>query len=161
MAHILEGSVQREGNQVRLIVQLINAREDQHMWSQTYDREVLQVLEVQSEVAQQIAEELETELSPVEVNIITEMPTQNMEAYDLFLRGRQDQFEFLMTSNMENFILAKNFFEQAAAMDSTFILPRVHLGWNYFIVPFTTGTNLQFYDSALVIAENLYGKLSG
>jgi len=85
--YVLEGSVRRVGDRVRVSAQLIDARSDAHLWAETYDRSVRDVLAIQSEVATHIAEALSAELSPVERERIGSRPTGNDEAYDLFLRA--------------------------------------------------------------------------
>src|SRR5881409_37960 len=88
---ILEGTVQRAGDKVRVNVQLIDARADSHLWANSYDRDFKDVLSVESEVAAQIADALKANLSPSESHVLAAARTENTEAYDLFLRG---QYEF-------------------------------------------------------------------
>ena len=85
VAHVLEGSVQRAGEQVRIVVQLIDAREDRHLWSETYDGQFSEVFDVQTLVAKNIAGYLEANLTQQEQARIARKPTQNMEAYDQYL----------------------------------------------------------------------------
>ena len=88
VANILEGSVQRVGNSVRVNVQLIDARTDQHRWAETYDRDLKDVFGVQSEVAKTIAAALKTSLSAAEKAALSTAPTKNEKAYEHYLRGR-------------------------------------------------------------------------
>ena len=88
VANILEGSVQKAGDSVRINVQLIDARNDAHLWAQTYDRRMSNVFVVESEVAQQIAEVLKAQLSPRETSALAAPPTLNAAAYDQFLQRR-------------------------------------------------------------------------
>ena len=88
---ILEGAVQRAGDKVRVNVQLIDSNSDAHLWAKSYDRELKDVLAVESEVAEQIADALKANLSPSESHVLAAVRTQNTEAYDLFLRA---QYEF-------------------------------------------------------------------
>src|SRR5512140_3049253 len=88
---IVEGTVQRAGDKVRVNVQLIDARADTHLWANSYDRDFKDVLAVESEVAAQIADALKANLSPSESQVLAAARTANAEAYDLFLRG---QYEF-------------------------------------------------------------------
>ena len=88
VAHILEGSVQRLGDQVRVNVQLIKAEGDSHLWADTYDRKLTDVFAVESEVAQRIADSLEARLTGHEQEQVSNVPTQNPQAYDEYLRGR-------------------------------------------------------------------------
>jgi TolB-like protein/Flp pilus assembly protein TadD len=89
VSHLLEGSVQRAANRVRVNAQLIDARNDTHMWAETYDRELADVFAIQSEIAQTIANQLRAKLSPREEAVIHEKPTSDMAAYDLYLRAKE------------------------------------------------------------------------
>ena len=88
VAHLLEGSVQRAGNKVRVNAQLIDARTDVHQWAENYDRPLDDVFAIQSEIARTIAEQLRAKLSPNEKAAISEPPTHDLEAYDLYLRAK-------------------------------------------------------------------------
>ena len=88
VAYILEGSVRRESNRVRINAQLIDARTDQHVWNDTYDREITDLFELQSELARRISFALRANLSPREKASLQIHPTANMAAYELFLRAR-------------------------------------------------------------------------
>jgi TolB-like protein len=87
VAHVLEGSVQKAGDQVRVNVQLIHAETDAHLWAEVYDRKVADILSVQSEIASTIANALQVKLSSRERQAVTAKPTENTEAYDAYLRG--------------------------------------------------------------------------
>ncbi|PYL37075.1 MAG: adenylate/guanylate cyclase domain-containing protein, partial [Verrucomicrobia bacterium] len=87
VAHILEGSVQKSGDAVRVNVQLIKAANDSHLWADTYDRRLTDIFSVESEVAKAIADQLRAHLSGREEQVITAKPTDNPEAYDAYLRG--------------------------------------------------------------------------
>jgi TolB-like protein/class 3 adenylate cyclase/Flp pilus assembly protein TadD len=88
VAHLLEGSVQRAANKVRVNAQLIDARNDAHLWAQTYDRDLADVFAIQSEIAKTIADELKAKISPIEKAAIEKPPTTNLTAYDLYLKAR-------------------------------------------------------------------------
>ena len=88
VAHILEGSVQKAGDAVRVNVQLINAASDAHLWAETFDRKLTDIFAVESEIAKTIAETLQARLTGSEKNSIAKMPTVNQEAYELYLKGR-------------------------------------------------------------------------
>src|SRR5207248_1839828 len=130
---ILEGSVRRIGNRVRVNVQLINADTDEHMWAEDYDRDLTDVFAIQTDLAQQIVRELQAKLSPMEKAQIERRPTQNSEAYLAFMQGhemfyRADKFR----SNTEK---AEQLFEKATKLDPNFAgafaaLAWVH-DWNY------------------------------
>jgi tetratricopeptide (TPR) repeat protein len=87
VAHVLEGSVQRAGNKVRVTAQLIDARTDAHLWAQTYDRDLADVFAIQSEIAQAIADQLQAKLSPNEKQAIEQSPTTNVVAFELYSRA--------------------------------------------------------------------------
>jgi TolB-like protein/Tfp pilus assembly protein PilF len=130
---ILEGSVRRIGNRVRVNVQLINADTDEHMWAEDYDRDLTDVFAIQTDLAQQIVRELQAKLSPMEKAQIERRPTENGEAYLAFMQGhemfyRADKFR----SNTEK---AEQLFEKATRLDPNFAdafaaLAWVH-DWNY------------------------------
>jgi TolB-like protein/class 3 adenylate cyclase/Flp pilus assembly protein TadD len=88
VAHLLEGSVQRAGAKVRVNAQLIDARNDAHLWAETYDRDLADVFAIQSEIAKTIADELKAKISSIEKAAIEKPPTTNLAAYDLYLRAR-------------------------------------------------------------------------
>jgi TolB-like protein len=89
VAHVLEGSVQRAANRVRVSAQLIDARTDAHLWAERYDRELADVFAIQSEIAQQIAQQLQAALSPNEKAAIGARPTADVPAYDLYLQAKE------------------------------------------------------------------------
>src|SRR5205823_9916491 len=87
VANILEGSVQKAGDQVRVNVQLINAQTDAHRWADTYDRKLTDIFAVESEIAKSIADSLQAKLTGREEQALAVKPTNNPEAYDAYLRG--------------------------------------------------------------------------
>jgi TolB-like protein/Tfp pilus assembly protein PilF len=87
VANILEGSVQRDGRRVRVTAQLIDARTDTHIWADHYDRELADVFAIQSELAEQIVSQLQVKLSPAEKAVIEERPTNDLQAYDRYVRA--------------------------------------------------------------------------
>src|SRR5881296_3837011 len=88
VAHLVEGSVQRSGNRVRVNAQLVDARTDRHLWAQTYDRDLADVFAIQSEIAKTIADQLQAKLSPREKNAIELPPTSDISAFDLHARAK-------------------------------------------------------------------------
>ncbi len=88
VAHVLEGSVQRAANKIRVIAQLIDARNDAHLWAQTYDRDLADVFAIQSEIAKAIADQLQAKLSPNEKKAIEQPPTTDLAAFDLYSRAK-------------------------------------------------------------------------
>src|SRR4029434_1532955 len=95
VAHVVEGSVQRAANKVRVNAQLIDARNDAHLWAQTYDRDLADVFAIQSEIAKAIAEQLQAKLSPNEKKAIEQPPTTDLAAFDLYSRAKS----LLVTAN--------------------------------------------------------------
>jgi TolB-like protein len=91
VATVLEGTVQRAGEKVRVNVQLLDARADTHLWAKSYDRHLKDIFAVQSEVAEEIAQTLRAKLSPSEANAVGAAPTSDTEAYDLFLKGEYEE----------------------------------------------------------------------
>ncbi len=89
VANVLEGTVQRNGNRVRVSTQLIDARKDQTIWAESYDRDLTDIFAIQSDVAQTVAAKLAATLSPAEKKRIEAKPTDNLEAYDLYLRAKE------------------------------------------------------------------------
>jgi TolB-like protein/Tfp pilus assembly protein PilF len=95
VANVVEGSVQRSGNRVRVNAQLLDARTDAHLWAQTYDRDLADVFAIQSEIAQAIADQLQAKLSPNEKKAIEQPPTTDLAAFDLYSRAKS----LLLTAN--------------------------------------------------------------
>src|SRR5213080_2773101 len=89
VSHVVEGSVQRAGDRVRVNVQLIDARNDTHVWAEHYDRDVADVFTVQTEIAQQIANQLKANLSPAEKAAIAERPTADLLAYAYYTKAKE------------------------------------------------------------------------
>lgn len=118
---VLEGSVRKAADRVRITVQLIDARADRHLWAETYDRRltVANLLDIQANVAEAIATALETELRPDERRLIQERSTENLEAYDLFLRGN-DYFNRGLGD--PGVVVAAEMYERAVALDPSFLL---------------------------------------
>lgn len=116
---ILEGSVRRSGNKVRLNVQLIDANTDEHVWANDYDRDVTDVFAIQSDLAQKITEALQAKLSPAERSQVTRKPTENGEAYLAFVEANN------LASSMEDFERLKQseqLYERAVELDPNFAL---------------------------------------
>src|ERR1043166_2429379 len=127
VANVLEGSVQKAADKVRVNVQLIDARADSHLWAKTYDRDIKDVFAVETEVAQEIADSLRAKLSPAEASTVASVPTQDTAAYDLFLKG---EFEYRFASaslRPERFDQAATWYEQAIARDPNFAIAIAHL----------------------------------
>ncbi len=124
---VLEGSVRRAGSRVRIVGQLIDARTDEHLWAETYDRELKDVFAIQSEVAQQIAAALRATLSPAEKKRIEQNPTRNLAAYDQYLKGRELYYRYRKADNES----ALGLFQKALELDPGFALAYAGLGDAY------------------------------
>ena len=113
VTNILEGSVQKSGEQVRITVQLINATTDAHLWAETYDRKLTDIFGVETEVAQGIAASLEARLTGREQQQVAAIPTKNPQAYDAYLRG----VALLTYPSLDEVKKARDFFRQAVELD--------------------------------------------
>lgn len=122
VATVLEGSVQKAADKVRVNVQLIDARADSHLWAKTYDRDMKDVFQIQTEVAQEIADSLQAKLSPAEANTVASAPTKDTQAYDLFLKGEFEQRVANSNFRPESFDQAARWYKEAIARDPNFAL---------------------------------------
>jgi serine/threonine protein kinase/tetratricopeptide (TPR) repeat protein len=117
-AYVLTGSLRRAGNRLRITTQLVDTATDFPMWSERYDREMKDVFEVQDEIARKIAEALRVTLSPQELEALAIKPTENLQAYDLYLRGKR----YARRQTRQDLEFALQMFENAVAMDPSFAL---------------------------------------
>src|SRR5882757_354937 len=118
VATLLEGSVRRIGNRVRVNVQLINADNDEHIWAEDYDRDLTDVFAIQTDLAQKIASALQAKLSPSEKARLDRRPTQNSDAYLLFIQA--EQYANRPDHPRESMLNAEHLYEQAIKLDPTF-----------------------------------------
>lgn len=130
VATVLEGSVRRVGNQIRIVAQLIDAESEGHLWAETYDKELTQIFAIQSDVAQRIAAALKTKLSPSEKEKIEKKQTENTEAYQLCLKGRF----YWNKRNKEGFEKAIYYFNQAIGKDPAYALAYAGLADVYAVM---------------------------
>jgi len=159
---ILEGAVQKAGDKVRVNVQLIDALVDKHLWAKSYDREFKDVLSVESEVAEQIAEALKANLSPSESLALATAGVRDTEAYDLFLRGEYESRRAESIPAEETYDRADAFYRQALARDPNFAeaaaaLARMRLLRRWFVSPFAPAELEEvksLIDRALALAPN-------
>jgi TolB-like protein/class 3 adenylate cyclase/Flp pilus assembly protein TadD len=114
VANVVEGSVQRSGNRVRVNAQLISARNDAHLWAQTYDRDLADAFAIQSEIAKAIADQLQTKLSPAEKNAIEQRPTSDLTAFDEYSRAKT-----LILTATSNVVGEKNLLQATELLNST------------------------------------------
>jgi TolB-like protein/class 3 adenylate cyclase/Tfp pilus assembly protein PilF len=120
VAHILEGSVQKSGDAVRVNVQLIKAANDSHLWADTFDRKLTDIFSVESEVAKAIAEQLRAHISGREEQVIAAKPTGNVEAYDAYLRGLA--YSQKAAATPANSLAAQKYLREAVRLDPKFAL---------------------------------------
>jgi serine/threonine protein kinase len=154
ISHIVEGSVQRAANRVRVNVQLLDARTDAHLWAQTYDRDLADVFAIQSEIAQAIADQLQAKISPKDKEAITERPTKDLAAYDLYLRAKEllseRSWNFDTTRKRENYLKAVQLLDQAVARDPAFSLAYCQLAYAHDLIYWFS---IDRTESRLALAE--------
>ena len=131
VAHIVEGSVQKSIDQVRVNVQLINALTDAHLWADTYDRKLTDIFAVETEIAKTIAESLQAKLTGSEKSSMAKVPTANPEAYELYLKGR---FFWNKRSGVD-LRKAIDYFNQAIAKDPNYALAYAGLADSHMLLP--------------------------
>jgi TolB-like protein/class 3 adenylate cyclase/Tfp pilus assembly protein PilF len=127
VAHILEGSVQKSADAVRVNVQLIKAANDSHVWADTYDRKLTDIFSVESDIAKSIADQLRAKLTGQEEKAITDKPTNNPEAYDAYLRGLAYTLKTLNTP--ANALGAQKYLREAVRLDPHFALAWARLSY--------------------------------
>ena len=120
VAHILEGSVQKSGDAVRVNVQLIKADNDSHLWADTFDRKLTDIFSVESEIAKAVADQLQARLTGQEEQVIAAKPTDNPEAYDAYLRGLA--YTLKTGNNPANALAAQKYLREAVRLDPKFAL---------------------------------------
>jgi TolB-like protein/lipoprotein NlpI len=135
--HILEGSVQKANDQVRVNVQLINALTDAHLWADTYDRKLIDIFSVESEIAKTIADTLQAKLSGSEKQMMAAAATTDTTAYELYHKGRS----LWEKRSGDNIPKAIAFYEQAIARDPNYALAYAGLAKAYILLPFYAGAD--------------------
>jgi TolB-like protein len=159
VASILEGSVQKIGNNVRITAQLIEAKTDVHLWSEIYDKDLSDIFSIQSEVAQNVAKELKATLTSIEKEQIKKYQTEDPEAYNLYLQGRffvEKRTEAGLRKSIE-------YFEKAVAIDPNYALDYAGLADAYFLLPWYSQMprlegftkSKEYVNKALSIDKNL------
>jgi TolB-like protein len=140
VAYLLEGSVQKSGDAVRVNVQLIKAANDSHLWADTFDRKLTDIFAVESEIAKGIAESLQAKLTGREEQAIAVKPTNNPEAYDAYLRGLAFDARSAPFPSLE----AAGFYERAVQLDPSFAIAWARLSrtnaHRYFFNPADTAS---------------------
>ena len=158
VANVVEGSVQRSGNRVRVNAQLVDARNDAHLWAQTYDRDLADVFAIQSEIAKAIADQLQAKLSPNEKAAIEKPPTTDLAAFDLYTRAKTLLLS-LSSTTQQNLQQAIELLNQAVARDPAFFEAYYQLvyaqGWAYSVYGDHTPGRLALAEAALQAATRL------
>ncbi len=162
VANVMEGSVQRAGDRVRINVQLIDADTDEHLWAEIYDRELTtnNLFDIQSEIAKAIAGALEATLTDSELADVADVPTENVEAYDLYLQGRR----FAQNETVSGYQTAIDLFSESLALDPNFKsawigLARAHMTnyWVYGGDPVNRDLTLEAIERARSIDPDFAG----
>jgi TolB-like protein/Tfp pilus assembly protein PilF len=160
VAHLLEGSVQRAANRIRVNAQLIDARSDAHLWAQTYDRDLADVFAIQSEIAKAIADQLQAKLSPSEKSAIEQPPTSDVTAFDLYSRAKN----LILSTSFSavarpKLVQAVDLLNQALARDPSFFLAQCQLAYAhdqlYFIFGDHTAERRALAEAAVQAAFRL------
>lgn len=160
---ILEGSVQKSGNEVLINVQLIDAGNDKHLWAEAYPRTLENLFGVEGEVAQKIADALKTRLTPTETASVNRLPTQNAAAYDAFLKGEYELQRAEASWQQQTFLSADADYLKAIELDPGFALAHAKLAYcrmrrHWFATPLTAaelGAVKASIDRAFVLAPDL------
>jgi adenylate cyclase len=151
VANVLEGSVQKSGDAVRVTVQLIRALTDSHLWAETYDRKLIDTFGVESDVAQKIASSLEAKLTGSEQRAIAARPTENSEAYQLYLKGRF----FWNKRTGQDLKVALDYFQKAVAADPNYAAAYAGIGDTCMLIPlFSAGTPKEYFPKAEAAARH-------
>ena len=146
VAHILQGSVQKSGDIVRVNVQLIKAVNDSHLWADTFDRKLTDILSVESEVAKAIADKLRAKLTGEEEQVIAAKPTDNPEAYDAYLRGLA--YNVQTTYTPANALGAQKYLREAVRLD-----PKFALSWALLSIADSRGYIAQSLEPTVALRE--------
>ena len=159
VANVVEGSVQRSGNRVRVNAQLVDARTDRQIWGQTYDRDLADVFAIQSEIAKAIAEQLQAKLSPREEKAIERPPTGDIAAFDLYTRAKNLLLIGLSSTMKANLLQAADLLNQAVSRDPSFFRAYCQLAYAhdalYFLGFDHTAARLALAEAAVQAATRL------
>jgi TolB-like protein len=155
--YIVEGSGQKYGNKFVLRVQLIAAGNEKHLWGKSYDREIREtsdIISMQSEIAQSIAAELETIITPEEKQLINKIPTTNLTAYDFYQQGREEYIKYWIKGDTTALRKAEDFYHKSLKYDSTFAQAYSGLAMLYWDKHFWKEYfSKNFMDSILILTN--------
>ena len=156
--YIVEGSGQKYGNTIRLRIQLIEAGTDRHLWAESYEQELNEtrdIFSIQSQIARAIAAELKAIITPEENQLIAEIPTTNITAYDLYQRGREEHSRYWNDNNIiEALEKAEDYYNQALEFDKEFALAYIGLARVYWNKHYNSEFFAEnFMDSVLILTD--------
>lgn len=155
VSHVLEGSVQKIEDEMKVVVQLILAKEDRHIWQNSYREKVADIFQLQSQIAKNIADELEIQLTPLEEISIEKPPTENLIAYDYYLRAVQYNHNWGFSRNRSDYENAVLLYRKAEREESTFALPlvgRAKLFWQAAVLSTFLSQEIDI-DSILILCN--------
>jgi adenylate cyclase len=153
--YVLEGSVRRADGQVRITTQLIDATQDHHLWSERYDRSLKDIFVLQDEIVQKIVTTLKLQLSLWEQGVLVRKTTDNLEAYDFYLRGMESALRAYYGTNKQANVQAQQLLEKAIELDPAYAEAYVGLGLTYFYDGFYRWSpdRTQSFDQALELLQ--------
>jgi TolB-like protein len=163
VAHVLEGSVQRVANKIRVNAQLVDARNDAHLWAQTHDRDLADVFAIQSEIAKAIADQLQAKLSPNEKRAIEQPPTTDLAAFDLYSRAKSLILTAFFSATADSDRRkAIELLDEAVKRDPSFFDAYCQLAWAHETLYATTGSDhtparLALAEAAAGCCRNAFG----
>jgi TolB-like protein/AraC-like DNA-binding protein len=155
VGYLLEGSLQKDNNQFRLILQLVRTNDESYIWSDIYDGDWKDIFSVESEVAEAVAKQLKAVITPEEIQLIRKTPTTNLTAYNYYLRGNDEleKYEFVLKRDFITLKKAQNLFQKALELDSTFALAYTGLAAVQFWISRNNFFSDKYLDSVLIFAN--------
>jgi len=155
VTHLLEGSVQRIGMELKVVVQLILADEDRHIWQESFEQPMEDIFQMQGTIAKKVAEQLEIALTTEEERFIETPPTENLKAYDFYLRANQNHNNYSLTRDKTYFDNAIALYHRAEKEDPTFALPLADRAWLYWSgINSSIGLAQQIISDSILILSN-------
>jgi TolB-like protein/AraC-like DNA-binding protein len=155
VGYLLEGSLQKNNNQVRLILQLIRTSDESYVWSEIFDRDWKDIFSIQTEVAEAVAKQLQVVITPEELQLIHKTQTTNLTAYDYYIKGNDEleRYEFKIKRDSITLRKAQHFFQKALESDSTFALAYTGLAAIKFWTSEKDFLSENYMDSVLILAN--------
>ncbi|WP_298893719.1 adenylate/guanylate cyclase domain-containing protein [uncultured Psychroserpens sp.] len=138
VSYILEGSIRKYGNDIRIVAQLIDAASDEHLWAENYDKTLTNIFSLQTEVSEEIVDALQINLSFEEEQGLAVIPTQNIEAYKLFIEGRNE----VDKRNKESIAKSILLYKEAIALDPNYALAYAEIANSYYLETYHSGRDL-------------------